>query len=168
MPSFTVNGEPVNVDVTSDTPLLWVIRDHLNLTGTKFGCGMAQCGACTVMLEGVATRTCVLPIAAVEGKSVTTIEGLGGEHPLQQTWVKNDVPQCGYCQSGQIMSAAALLAANPAPNEEEIKAAMSGNICRCGAYQRIHRSIAEAAVMQADGEQEAVAFYDATQPEGEA
>jgi isoquinoline 1-oxidoreductase alpha subunit len=163
MAAFTINGESVSVDVSSDTPLLWVIRDHLQMTGTKFGCGMAQCGACTVLLDGQATRSCVMPVAAVEGKDITTIEGLGGEHPLQKAWVRNNVPQCGYCQSGQIMSAVALLNDNPNPTEEEIKTAMSGNICRCGCYQRIHRSIAEAAE-----DMPQVAFYDATQTGGAA
>lgn len=161
MASFSVNGKTVDVDVSSDTPLLWVIRDHLQMTGTKFGCGMAQCGACTVLLDGQATRSCVMPVAAVEGKDITTIEGLGGEHPLQKAWVRNNVPQCGYCQSGQIMSAVALLNDNPSPSEEEIKTAMAGNICRCGCYQRIHRSIAEAAE-----ESPQTAFYDATQTGG--
>jgi isoquinoline 1-oxidoreductase subunit alpha len=143
---FTLNGKPASVDVAPDTPLLWVLRDTLGLTGTKFGCGIAQCGACTVHLEGVATRTCVLPVAAVAGKRVTTIEGLSPNraHPVQKAWIAEDVPQCGYCQSGQIMAAAALLAKTPHPSDAEIDAAMT-NICRCGTYQRIRAAIHRAA-----------------------
>jgi len=143
---FTLNDKPATVDVAPDTPLLWVLRDTLGLTGTKFGCGIAQCGACTVHLEGVATRTCVLPVAAVAGKRVTTIEGLSPNraHPVQKAWIAEDVPQCGYCQSGQIMAAAALLAKTPHPSDAEIDAAMT-NICRCGTYQRIRAAIHRAA-----------------------
>jgi isoquinoline 1-oxidoreductase alpha subunit len=140
-----VNGRAVEVRAAPDTPLLWVLRDELLLTGTKFGCGIAQCGACTVHLNGEATRSCVTPIGAVAGMRITTIEGLGGAHPVQAAWIAGDVPQCGYCQSGQIMSAAALLAHKPAPSDADIDAAMSGNICRCGAYQRIRAAIHQAA-----------------------
>jgi aerobic-type carbon monoxide dehydrogenase small subunit (CoxS/CutS family) len=149
MTSITVNNQTVIVDAEPDTPLLWVLRDHLGMTGTKYGCGMALCGACTVHIDGAATRSCVLPLSAVAGKSITTIEGLsaGRSHRVQQAWLEIDVPQCGYCQSGQIMSAAALLAANPKPNDADIDAAMSGNICRCGTYPRIRRAIHRAAAM---------------------
>jgi isoquinoline 1-oxidoreductase alpha subunit len=149
MTSITVNNQMVIVDAEPDTPLLWVLRDHLGMTGTKYGCGMALCGACTVHIDGAATRSCVLPLSAVAGKSVTTIEGLsaGRSHAVQKAWLEIDVPQCGYCQSGQIMSAAALLAANPKPNDADIDAAMSGNICRCGTYPRIRRAIHRAAAL---------------------
>jgi isoquinoline 1-oxidoreductase alpha subunit len=145
--TLTVNGKRHTVDVAPDTPLLWVLRDSLGMTGTKFGCGMAQCGACTVHLEGQVTRSCVTPISAVGGRAVTTIEGLASDrsHPLQRAWIAEEVPQCGYCQSGQIMSAAALLAKNRDPSDADIDAAMSGNICRCGTYQRIRRAIHRAA-----------------------
>jgi isoquinoline 1-oxidoreductase alpha subunit len=143
--TLDVNGKPLAVKAAPDTPLLWVLRDELQLTGTKFGCGVAQCGACTVMVDGQATRACVTPIQAVATSKITTIEGLGGSHPLQQAWVKHDVPQCGYCQSGQIMSAAALLTANPKPTDADIDAAMDGNICRCGTYQRVRAAIKDAA-----------------------
>ena len=146
--TLTVNGEPRTVDVPPDTPLLWALRDALGLTGTKFGCGIAQCGACTVHVDGESRRSCVTPISAVEGKSVTTIEGLAdGEslHRVQQAWLEEDVVQCGYCQSGQIMSAAALLAANPRPNDRDIDVAMAGNICRCGTYDRVKKAIRRAA-----------------------
>jgi isoquinoline 1-oxidoreductase subunit alpha len=144
--SFTLNGKTATVDVAPDTPLLWVLRDTLSLTGTKFGCGIAQCGACTVHLDGVATRTCVLPVSAVAAKTVTTIEGLSlhRDHPVQRAWIDGDVPQCGYCQSGQIMAAAALLAKTPHPTDADIDAAMT-NICRCGTYQRIRAAIHRAA-----------------------
>src|SRR5881398_3117162 len=144
--TFTVNGKRETVNVTPDTPLLWVLRDTLGLTGTKFGCGIAQCGACTVHLDGVATRTCVLPVSAVAGKRVTTIEGLSKNrsHAVQRAWIEEDVPQCGYCQSGQIMAAAALLAKNPHPTDADIDTAMT-NICRCGTYQRIRAAIHRAA-----------------------
>ena len=139
-----VNGKSVTVNAAPDTPLLWVIRDELNLTGTKYGCGVAQCGACTVHINGVATRSCITQLGSVAGKSVTTIEGLGGAHPIQVAWVKHDVPQCGYCQSGQIMSATALLKTKPKPTDGEINDAMKGNICRCGTYNRIHAAIRDA------------------------
>ena len=146
--TFTLNGVRKTVDVPEEMPLLWVLRDVLGMTGTKFGCGMAQCGACTVHLDGNAVRTCILPIAEVAGKSVTTIEGLGTPdklHPLQAAWVAENVPQCGYCQSGQIMSAAALLKQNPKPSDEDINTAMAGNLCRCGTYSRIRKAIHRAA-----------------------
>ncbi len=147
MVTFTVNGTTQNIDAEGDTPLLWVLREYLALTGTKFGCGMALCGACTVHLDGVAVRACVLPLKSVEGKNVTTIEGLSKDrsHPVQRAWMEIDVPQCGYCQSGQIMSAAALLATNPSPNDADIDAALSGNICRCGTYVRIRKAVHRAA-----------------------
>ena len=139
-----INGVKRQVAAEADTPLLWVLRDELHMTGTKFGCGIAQCGACTVHLDGQPIRSCQTPVGTVGAAKITTIEGLGGAHPLQTTWVKHDVPQCGYCQSGQIMSAAALLAATPKPTDADIDAAMSGNLCRCGAYQRIRAAIKDA------------------------
>jgi isoquinoline 1-oxidoreductase alpha subunit len=147
MTTIRVNNQMVNVDADSDTPLLWVLRDHLGMTGTKYGCGMALCGACTVHIDGAATRSCVLPLSAVQGKSITTVEGLSSDrsHAVQKAWLEIDVPQCGYCQSGQIMSAAALLKANPKPSDADIDAAMSGNICRCGTYPRIRKAIHRAA-----------------------
>ena len=147
MPKLTINGETRDLDVDPSTPLLWVLRDHLAMTGTKFGCGAGLCGACTVHLDGRAIRSCITPLLAAEGKSVTTIEGLSesGEHPVQQAWAKHQVPQCGYCQPGQIMQAASLLAANPTPSSEEIDAAMEGNICRCGTYTRIKAAITDLA-----------------------
>ncbi len=148
MIELNVNGTAHRVDAEPEMPLLWVIREQLGLTGTKFGCGIAQCGACTVHLDGQAIRSCVTPLAAAAGRTVTTIEGLasnGDPHPLQQAWIDEQVPQCGYCQSGQIMSASALLASNPAPNDADIDAAMRGNICRCGTYGRIRRAIKRAA-----------------------
>ncbi len=147
MARLLINGKPRTVDVPPDTPLLWVIREHLQLTGTKFGCGMAQCGACTVHLDSVAVRSCQTPVSAAAGKKITTIEGLSpdGKHPLQVAWIAEQVPQCGYCQSGQIMQAAALLAKTPNPTDDEIVAAMSGNICRCATYVRIKRAIKRAA-----------------------
>ena len=148
MVSFQLNGRPVQVDVDPATPLLWTLRDALNMTGTKFGCGMALCGACTVHLDGAPIRSCITPISAVAGKKVTTIENVGADpvgRAVQDAWVKHDVPQCGYCQSGQIMSAAALLRENKQPNDEQIDAAMSGNICRCGTYARIRAAIKDAA-----------------------
>ncbi|HKX49856.1 MAG TPA: (2Fe-2S)-binding protein [Candidatus Binatia bacterium] len=153
MISLTVNGTSQRVDVSPDTPLLWVLRDNLGLTGTKYGCGMALCGACTVHVNGEATRSCVMPISAAAGKSVLTIEGLSrdGSHPLQQAWIAEEVPQCGYCQSGQIMAAAVLLRENPRPSDADIDDAMSGNICRCGTYQRIRRAIHRAAAAPAEG-----------------
>jgi isoquinoline 1-oxidoreductase alpha subunit len=143
----TVNGVKREVDAPSDMPLLWVLRDVFGLTGTKFGCGMAQCGACTVHVDGQPLRSCVMPLSAVAGKSITTIEGLSsdGSHPVQRAWAELDVVQCGYCQSGQIMSAAALLAAKPKPTDADIDAALTGNICRCGTYQRIRAAVHRAA-----------------------
>ncbi len=142
---FTVNDNAYAVDVEPDTPLLWILRDHLQLLGTKFGCGAGLCGACPVHLDVTATRSCVLPISAVADRRITTIEGLGGEHPVQQSWIDHSVPQCGYCQSGQIMSAVALLDDNPNPSETEIEQGMAGNICRCGTYPRIKAAIQSAA-----------------------
>jgi len=144
-----VNGRPVNVNSPPDTPLLWVLRDELGLTGTKYGCGVAQCGACTVLADGNPVRSCQLPVSAIGAAKITTIEGLGGSHPVQQAWVKLDVPQCGYCQSGQVLSAVALLQQTPKPDDTAIDAAMDGNICRCGAYQRIRAAIKEAAAAPA-------------------
>jgi isoquinoline 1-oxidoreductase alpha subunit len=151
MISLTVNGKPYSVDVAPDMPLLWVIRDVIGLTGTKFGCGLSQCGACTVHLDGNAVRSCSIPASTAAGKKVTTIEGLSpnSSHALQIAWIAEQVPQCGYCQSGQIMSAAALLTKTPKPTDEQINTAMNGNICRCGTYQRIHRAIKRAAGVQA-------------------
>jgi aerobic-type carbon monoxide dehydrogenase small subunit (CoxS/CutS family) len=151
MISLTVNGTRHDVDVPSDMPLLWVIRDTIGLTGTKFGCGLSQCGACTVHLDGSAIRSCTTPVSLAAGKKVTTIEGLSpnSSHALQVAWVAELVPQCGYCQSGQLMTASALLAKTPKPTDAEIDAAMNGNICRCGTYQRIHRAIKRAAGVQA-------------------
>jgi isoquinoline 1-oxidoreductase alpha subunit len=148
---LTVNGESRELDVDPDMPLLWAIRDHLQLAGTKFGCGMALCGACTVHIDGQPTRSCVTPVSAAAGKSITTIEGLAtpAGKAVQQAWIALDVPQCGYCQSGQIMSAAALLGSNPQPSDADIDAAMSGNICRCGTYQRIRAAIHRAAALGA-------------------
>jgi isoquinoline 1-oxidoreductase subunit alpha len=145
--NFTLNGKAQAVDVSPEMPLLWVLRDTLNMTGTKFGCGMALCGACTVHINGEATRSCITPISSVSGKKVTTIEGLSadGTHPVQQAWIAEDVPQCGYCQSGQIMSAVALLNKKPNPSDSDIDDFMSGNICRCGTYQRIRKAIHRAA-----------------------
>lgn len=144
--SLTVNGKSYTVDVPPEMPLLWVLRDVIGLTGTKFGCGMAQCGACTVHVDGTAMRSCILAVGTVTG-AVTTIEGLSanGDHPVQKAWLANNVPQCGYCQSGQIMQAASLLKQNPKPSEDEIDAAMAGNICRCGTYQRIRKAVKDAA-----------------------
>jgi isoquinoline 1-oxidoreductase subunit alpha len=144
---FTVNGQAQSVDVDPDTPLLWVIRDTLGLTGTKFGCGVAQCGACTVHVDGVATRTCVLPTGSVADKKITTIEGLSSDrsHPIQKAWIAEQVPQCGYCQSGMIMTAAELLAKKPSPTDADIDSSIGGHICRCGTYQRIRKAIHRAA-----------------------
>ena len=144
---LTVNGADHELDIDPEMPLLWAIRDHLQLSGTKFGCGMALCGACTVHIDGQPTRSCVTPVGTVQGRTVTTIEGLSSSagHAVQQAWVGLNVPQCGYCQSGQIMSAAALLATNPKPSDADIDAAMAGNICRCATYARIRRAIHEAA-----------------------
>jgi isoquinoline 1-oxidoreductase alpha subunit len=152
MVTFRLNGEEQTLDVDPSMPLLWAIRENFGLTGTKFGCGLAQCGACTVHVNGNAIRSCVTPVAAVQGGAVTTIEGLSSDeslHPLQQAWIDEQAPQCGYCQSGQIMSAAALLASNPNPDDEAIDQAMSGNICRCGMYQRIRKAIKRAASSEA-------------------
>ena len=148
-----VNGTAREVDAPADMPLLWVLRDLLHLTGTKFGCGIAQCGACTVHVDGSPLRSCITPVAAVAGRKITTIEGLSpdGDHPVQRAWAEVDVVQCGYCQSGQIMSAAALLAANPAPSDADIDAVMSGNICRCGTYPRIRAAIHRAAELASKG-----------------
>ena len=149
MVSLIVNGKQQRLDVHPDTPLLWVLRETLGLTGTKFGCGISQCGACTVHVDGKPVRSCSMPISQVSGKKVTTIEGLSRDrsHPVQQAWIAEDVPQCGYCQSGQIMAAAALLAAKRRPSDQDIDTAMSSHICRCGTYQRIRRAIHRAARM---------------------
>jgi isoquinoline 1-oxidoreductase alpha subunit len=147
MPSLTINGHPQLVDVDPDTPLLWVLRDTLGLTGTRYGCGIAQCGACTVHIDGVATRSCSVPVSSAEGAQITTIEGLspnGGLHPVQKAWIAHDVPQCGYCQSGMIMAVAALLKEKPQPSDADIDAAIT-NICRCGTYARIRAAIHTAA-----------------------
>lgn len=145
--NLNVNGKQQQVDVDPSTPMLWVLRDHLKLVGTKYGCGIAQCGACTIHLEGVAIRSCQLPVSSVGGQKVTTIEGLSenGDHPVQKAWLEHDVPQCGYCQAGQIMSAAALLKSNGSPTDADIEGAMNGNICRCGTYTRIKAAIKTAA-----------------------
>jgi aerobic-type carbon monoxide dehydrogenase small subunit (CoxS/CutS family) len=150
MIAFSVNGKNVNLDVDPSTPLLWVIRDHLQLTGTKYGCGMAQCGACTIHINGEAVRSCVAPVSRAAGKSITTIEGLSPDlsHPLQRAWIEEDVPQCGYCQSGQLMSAAVLLREKATPTDNDIDEAMTGSICRCGTYPRIRRAIHRAAGMK--------------------
>jgi len=150
MISVTVNGKAQQVDVEPDVPLLWVVRENLNLTGTKYGCGIAQCGACTVHVDGSPVRACVTPVSAVAGKKVTTIEGLStmNDHPVQKAWIEVDVPQCGFCQSGQIMSAVALLDSKAAPTDQDIDSAMSGNICRCGTYQRIRAAIHRAAALK--------------------
>ena len=147
MPNLTINGRSMSVDAANDTPLLWAIREQLQMTGTKFGCGAGLCGACTVHVNGEAVRSCQTMVGDVAGKKITTIEGLSakGDHPLQKAWVAEQVPQCGYCQSGQIMSAAALLAKTPRPTDAQIDTAMAGNICRCGTYQRIRRAIHRAA-----------------------
>jgi len=145
--NLSVNGKTMQVDVDPTTPVLWVLRDHLDMVGTKFGCGIAQCGACTIHIDGVAMRSCSLPVASVGEQKITTIEGLSenGDHPVQQAWLEIDVPQCGYCQAGQIMSASSLLNDNPNPTDTEIDNAMSGNICRCGTYTRIKKAIKTAA-----------------------
>jgi len=147
--SLKINGKKLQVDVDPTTPMLWVLRDHLKLVGTKYGCGIAACGSCTIHLDGIAMRSCILPVSSVGDKAITTIEGLSedGDHPVQQAWMEHDVPQCGYCQAGQIMSAAALLKDNPNPNDADIDAAMQGNICRCGTYTRIRSAIKTAANM---------------------
>ncbi len=145
--NLTINGKKHQVDVAPETPVLWVLRDHVNLVGTKFGCGIGQCGACTIHIDGVATRSCSLPVSGAADKKITTIEGLSekADHPLQEAWIEHDVPQCGYCQAGQIMNAASLLKNNPNPTDAEIDAAMNGNICRCGTYVRIKAAIKTAA-----------------------
>lgn len=147
MIKLLINNQEHNLDVASDTPLLWVLRDTVGLTGTKYGCGIAQCGACTVLMDGEAVRSCSLPVSQAEGKKLTTIEGLSKDrsHPLQQAWIEEDVPQCGYCQSGMIMTAAAFLAKHPKPTEEEVVQAMNGNLCRCGTYSRVRKAILRAA-----------------------
>ena len=148
MISLNVNGKPVQADADGDTPLLWVLRDHLDMTGTKFGCGMALCGACTVHLDGEPARSCVTPVSAAAGRKITTVEGIGETRvgqAVQAAWAAESVPQCGYCQSGQVMAAAALLEVNPAPSDADIDAAMSGNICRCATYPRIRAAIKRAA-----------------------
>jgi isoquinoline 1-oxidoreductase alpha subunit len=149
MPTYTlkINGQDHTVEASAETPLLWALRDHLDLVGTKYGCGIGQCGACTVHIDGNATRSCQLQVSQLDGKSITTIEGLSddGSHPVQQAWKEIDVPQCGYCQAGQIMTASAFLAKNPNPSDEDIKNAMQGNICRCAAYNRIQKAVAVAA-----------------------
>jgi isoquinoline 1-oxidoreductase alpha subunit len=159
---FTLNGKPQTVDVNPDMPLLWVLRDTLNMTGTKFGCGMALCGACTVHINGDPIRSCVTPISAIAGKRVTTIEGLSPDrsHPVQRAWMEIDVPQCGYCQSGQIMTASALLAKTPKPTDAQIDDAMTGNICRCGTYPRIRKAIHRAAELHATSAKPASASAD--------
>ena len=153
MIALNVNGQPQQVDVEPDTPLLWVLRDSLELTGTKYGCGVAQCGACTVHLDGQPIRSCVTPVASATGRKIVTIEGLHpkAEHALQKAWVEEQAPQCGYCQSGQIMSAAALLARTPSPTDKDIDEAMAGNICRCGTYQRLRKAINRAAALAKGG-----------------
>ncbi len=145
--SLNVNGKKQTVDVDPNTPMLWVLRDHLNLVGTKYGCGIAQCGACTIHLDGVAIRSCQLPVSVVGDKALTTIEGISetGDHPVQKAWLAHDVPQCGYCQAGQIMTAVALLKENPDPSDAEIETAMNGNLCRCGTYLRIKAAVKTAA-----------------------
>lgn len=161
MTTFTLNGEETSLDVDADMPALWAIREQLNLTGTKFGCGIAQCGACTIHVDGQPVRSCVMPVAALSGRTVTTIEGLRGAdgslHALQQAWLDEQVPQCGYCQSGQLMSATALLNSNPNPTDADIDAAMRGNLCRCGMYGRIRSAIKQVAKTEVA----AGVFYDA-------
>lgn len=161
MITFSMNGETVDVDVDPVTPILWVVRETLGMTGTKFGCGIAQCGACTVLLDGEPIRSCSTPVSEANGRALTTVEGLAGAEGapshLQQAWIDEQVPQCGYCQSGQLMSATALLQDNPAPSDDDIDAAMSGNICRCGTYVRIRRAIKRAAASEQGIEQEAQA-----------
>jgi isoquinoline 1-oxidoreductase subunit alpha len=153
MIKLTLNGQAKDIDVADDTPLLWVLRDTLGLTGTKYGCGMALCGACTVHVDGQPVRACVTPIGTVAGKTITSIEGLSNDrsHPVQRAWIEMEVPQCGYCQSGQIMSAAALLSTNPRPSDADIDSAMAGNLCRCGTYPRIRKAIHRAAELSKSG-----------------
>ncbi len=152
MIEFTVNGQAVSSAAEPDTPLLWILRDELGLKGTKFGCGIGSCGACTVHLGGVATRSCSIPLSAVSGRDITTIEGLDGKHPLQQAWIELQVPQCGYCQSGQIMQAATLIANNASPTDEEVVTHMNGNLCRCMAYTRIRKAVHRGAEIASEGE----------------
>jgi|TARA_Y100000310_G_scaffold343326_1_gene450432 aerobic-type carbon monoxide dehydrogenase small subunit (CoxS/CutS family) len=165
MINFLLNGEQVEIDVKEDTPLLWVLRDNIGLSGTKFGCGVGLCGACSVHLDGKTVRSCQTTVAEAVGRQVTTIEGLTSEalHPVQQAWVEGNVPQCGYCQSGQIMSAAELLARNPKPSDADIDAAMSGNICRCGTYGRIRSAIHRAAQLMSE-QSEVVQHFDPNDP----
>jgi aerobic-type carbon monoxide dehydrogenase small subunit (CoxS/CutS family) len=153
MVSLLINGKQQEVDIATDTPLLWVLRDHVGLTGTKYGCGIAACGACTVLVDGQPVRSCITPASSVSGKKITTIEGLSPEHkhPVQQAWISEDVPQCGYCQSGQILAAVALLGAKPKPTDQDIDDAMSGVLCRCGTYVRIRRAIKKAAALMSQG-----------------
>ena len=168
---FTLNGKSATLDVSPDMPLLWALRDNLNMTGTKFGCGMALCGACTVHIDGEATRSCITLVSSIAGKKVTTIEGLsadGHSHPVQKAWMEIDVPQCGYCQSGQIMSAAALLAKTQRPTDQQIDDAMSGNVCRCGTYNHIRRAIHRAAQLQAGGNKSAISGDDSAPVESAA
>lgn len=163
MTSFLVNDNAVTIQADGDTPLLWVLRDELNLPGTKFGCGAGLCGACTVLVDGQASRSCSLPVSAVEGKKITTIEGLHGTHPVQRAWIEGSVAQCGYCQSGQIMSAVGLLSSNANPSDADIKTAMAGNICRCGTYPRIVSAIkAAASSFEKPQSSRDEPFYDAT------
>ena len=169
MITFELNGKTVKADVSGDTPLLWVVRDHFKLKGTKFGCGMGLCGACSMMVDGASTRTCVLPVAAVANKKITTIEGVGNPEmlsTLQQAWVEASVPQCGYCQSGQLISATALLKSNPSPSSDEIDQAMSGNICRCGTYPRIKKAIQTAAFKQGFAQQASQQADQQSSPNG--
>ncbi|MGK0444689.1 MAG: isoquinoline 1-oxidoreductase alpha subunit [Bermanella sp.] len=170
---FNLNGQPVEVDAPDDTPLLWVVRDHLKLKGSKFGCGMGLCGACSMLVDGQSTRTCILPAASVANKNVTTIEGIGNPELIsvvQQAWVDSSVPQCGYCQSGQIVSATALLTRNPNPTDRDIDNAMSGNICRCGTYPRIKAAIKQAAsaIQSGKGKLQAVQYFEPSQSATEA
>ncbi|HWK48490.1 MAG TPA: (2Fe-2S)-binding protein [Steroidobacter sp.] len=170
MIKLTVNGQSRDVEVSGDTPLLWVLRDSLGLTGTKYGCGMSLCGACTVHIDGAPARACITPVESVAGRTITTIEGLSPDrsHPVQKAWMDIDVPQCGYCQSGQIMSAVALLKQNPQPSDADIDAAMSGNISRCGTYPRIRKAIHHAAAIAAGGSQDSLSRSTSfTQPSGQ-
>ena len=160
MIDFILNGEPVSLNVDPDMPLLWVLRETLQKTGTKFGCGQGLCGACTVLINGNATRSCVLPVMSVVGQQVTTIEGLDGEHIVQRAWLEENVSQCGYCQPGQILTTVALLANNAAPSEEQIQTALAGNICRCGTYPRILKAVQRAAVLMSESNESGVAFFD--------
>lgn len=151
MITLVVNGKKHVVDASPDTPLLWVLREKLGLTGTKYGCGAGLCGACTVHIDGQPQRSCLVPVKDAKGKKITTIEGIAENHPVKKAWIEDDVPQCGYCQPGQIMSAVALLQTNPKPSDDDIDGAMTGNICRCGTYQRIRRAIHRAAAAKAEG-----------------